>query len=193
MTASVPGNQAKSKGLTVLGALAFVQSRWGAEGKAKLLPALDDETRAAAGRVLLSSEWLPFPVQVHMYEGIDRVFGKGDYALCRDIGRFTSEYEMSTINQLFLKLGKLEHWMRAASLMWNRYYKPGSLEVGDFTKKSGILIIHDWDPISRAFCLDLCGWFERTAELSGEKDVRLEHSECVLQGGRDCVYRASWT
>ncbi len=190
--ASVPGDQTKSKGFTVRGALAFVESRWGADGRSQLLPALDTETRGFCERMVLSSEWVPFRVQVHLYEGIDRVFGAGDHALCRDIGRFTSEHEMSTINQLFLKLGKLEHWMRAAGLMWNRYYSAGRLEVGEFTKKGGILFVRDFDPISDAFCRDLGGWFERTAELSGEKDVRLEHPECVLRSGQDCVYRASW-
>ena len=191
--ATVPGDQTKSKGFTVRGALAYVESRHGAEGKAKLLPALDAETRGFAERIVLSSEWVPFRVQVHLYEAIDRVFGNGDFALCWQVGRFTSEYEMSTINQLFLKLGKLEHWMRAAGLMWNRYYSSGKLDVGEFTKKSGTLFVRDFDPISRAFCMDLAGWFERTAELSGERDLRLVHSECVLAGGKDCVYQASWS
>lgn len=190
--ATVAGVETRSKGFTVRGALAFVESRFGAEGKAKLLPALDEEARSCCQRMLLSSEWVPFRVQVHLYEAIDRVFGNGDLALCWQVGRFTSEYEMSTINHIFLKLGKLEHWMRAAGLMWGRYYSAGRLEVGEFTKKSGVLYVREFDPISRAFCMDLAGWFERTAELSGEKDVRLVHSECVLLGGHDCVYRASW-
>lgn len=187
------GDLTRSKGFTVRGALAFVDARYGPEGRAKLLTCLDPETRGFAERIVLASEWLPFRVQVHMYEGIDKAFGKGDYALCWQVGRFTSEHEMSTINQIFLKLGKLEHWFRAAGLMWNRYYSAGRLEVGDFSKKSGLLRVSDFDPISRAFCLDLAGWFERTAELSGEKDVKLVHSECVLVGGRDCVYQASWS
>lgn len=186
------GLDAKSKGFTVRGALAFVDARYGAEGRTKLVPTLDSETRALAERIVLSSEWVPFRCQVRLYEGIDRVFGTGDFALCWQCGRFTSEHEMSTINQLFLKLGKLEHWMRAAGMMWNRYYSAGKLEVGNFTKKSGVLLVRDFDPISRAFCMDLSGWFERTAELSGEKQVHLEHTECVLRGGRDCVWNASW-
>ncbi len=184
------GELTKSKGLTIQGALAFVDIRYGAEGRSKLLPVLDPETRRFSEGLVLASEWIPFHVQVHLYEGIDKAFGKGDYALCWQIGRFTSEHEMSTINQIFLKLGKLEHWFRAAGLMWNRYYSGGRLEVADFKNKSGSLLVHDFDPISRAFCLDLAGWFERTAELSGATDVKVEHSECVLTGGRACVYRA---
>jgi hypothetical protein len=53
---SVAGDTTRSKGFTVRGALAFVEARYGAEGKAKLLPALDAEARALVERVILSSE-----------------------------------------------------------------------------------------------------------------------------------------
>lgn len=106
-----------SKGFTIKGALAFVEKKYRPEGKAKVIAALDPESRKVAERLVLSSEWVPFRVQVALYEAIDRTFGTGDFSLCWDIGRFTSEDEMGTINLIFLRLGKLEHWFRAASMI----------------------------------------------------------------------------
>ena len=182
----------KSKGFTIKGALAFVEKNYGPDGKAKVLAALDPEDRDVAEKFILSSDWVPFRAQVALYEAIDKTFGKGDFALCRQIGRFTSEHELTTINMIFLKLGKLEHWFRAASMMWGRYYSEGRLEVRDFEKGSGSILVRDFNPLSDAFCRDFSGWLERTVELSGYKNVSMEHPHCVLRGNEDCEFRAKW-
>jgi hypothetical protein len=181
-----------SKGFTIKGALTFVERRFGAEGKAKVIAALDPDSRKIAERLVLSSEWVPFRTQVALYEAIDRTLGRGDLALCWEIGRFTSEHEMNTVNLIFLKLGKLEHWFRAASLMWGRYYSEGSLEVEEFTKGKGTILIKNFNPLSHAFCRDFSGWLQRTVELSGLAKVTIKHPRCVLSGGDVCAFEGSW-
>ena len=36
---------------------------------------------------------------------------------------------------------EIEHWFRAASLMWGRYYSEGKLEVGTFEKGTGSVVV----------------------------------------------------
>jgi hypothetical protein len=182
----------KSKGFTIKGGFAFVEARYGAEAKTRVIQALPPDLREIAGRTILSSDWVPFELQVGLYEAIDETFGTGDLSLCREVGRFTSEHELSTVNLIFLKLGKLEHWFRAASLMWNRYYSEGKLEVGRFEKESGTVLIRDFHPISEAFCRDFSGWLQRTVELSGHRNVTIEHPRCVLSGSDACEYVGRW-
>ncbi|MEO6324054.1 MAG: hypothetical protein ABIT01_07910 [Thermoanaerobaculia bacterium] len=187
-----PASTVKSKGFTVKGALAYVDATYGPAGHDRLIAALPHATRVTAERTILSSEWLPFQTQVDFYETIDKVFGKGDFALCRDIGRYTSESELSTINRIFLKLGQIELWMRCAGMMWKQYYSAGQLDVEDFAKGRGTIVIRNFHPISRAFCNDLSGWLERTLELSGETGVVVKHPECVLKGDDACYHRGTW-
>jgi len=182
----------KSKGFTIKGALIFVEKKYGPEGRAKVIAALDPPSRALVSSAILSADWVPFETQVALYEATDRVFGAGDFALCEQIGRFTSEHEMSTINMIFLKLGKLEHWFRVASMMWGRYYSEGKLEVGGFEKGRGTVRIRDFDPISRAFCRDFSGWLARTIELSGYRGVTVEHPQCILAGASACEFQGRW-
>ena len=73
---------------------------------AKVLAALDPETRTLAAKEILASEWVPLRNQVALYAAIDRVLGKGDFNLCFEIGRFTCDHEMTTINRIFLKFGE---------------------------------------------------------------------------------------
>jgi predicted hydrocarbon binding protein len=187
-----PPGSVKSKGFTVKGALAYVDAMYGPSGQQKVIAALPPASRVIAERAILSSEWLPFQTQVDFYETIDRVFGKGDFELCRQIGRYTSESELSTINRIFLKLGNIELWMRCAGMMWKQYYSTGQLDVADFASGQGTIVIRNFYPISRAFCNDLSGWLERTLELSGETSVVVEHPECVLKGNDACYHRGRW-
>ena len=142
----------KSKGYTITGALAFVDAKHGAEGRAKVLAALDPETRTLAEKAILASQWVPLRNQVALYAAIDRALGKGDFKLCFEVGRFTCDHEMTTINRIFLKFGSLDQWMRLAGGMWSRYYSAGRQEVeGEFTKTEGTIVIRDFNPISKAF------------------------------------------
>lgn len=181
-----------SKGFTLNGALAFVDSRWGSEGRAELLPALEPELRRLVGGVVLSSSWYPFRFQVELYEAIDRTFGLDDRALCREIGRFTAEYELTTVHRLFMRVARLDHWLKCAGLMWRFYYSAGRLGV-EAEDRGVVVHVRDFHPISTAFCLDFEGWLDRTAELTGLDDARIRHSTCLLDGAESCRYDASWS
>jgi hypothetical protein len=185
-------NAIKSKGYTITGALAFVDQRYGPATRARVIAALDPETRGLAERAILASEWVPLRHQVALYEAIDRTLGSGDFKLCFEIGRFTCDYEMTTINRIFLKFGSLEQWMRMGSRMWSRYYNAGRLDVEGFTKAEGTIVIREFNPISRAFCNDFAGWLHRTSEAGGARNVTMDHPACLLDGAPGCLYVGRW-
>jgi len=182
----------QSKAFTLIGALRFVEERFGPQAREKLIASLDPEGQELCRRTLLSSEWIPFGVQVQVYQQADRLFGSGDLALCRQIGRFTCETEMSTINRIFLQFASLETWIRSAGLMWRRYYSAGALAVDGFSREGGDVLVTDFDPLSPAFCEDFCGWLERTVELSGHEVVSARHVACVLDGAPACRHALRW-
>jgi hypothetical protein len=182
-----------SKGFTLLGALAFVEARFGEEAKWKLAASVDEETHGSLVGAILPSGWYPFRTQVSLYEAIDRVFGKGDLEMCREIGKLTCDYEMKSIHKVYLKLASLELWVRSSGLMWGRYYSEGRLEVQEIGETEGALRIVDFDPLSKAFCYDFGGWLHRTLELNKREDVTVEHPECVPDGADACSYVGRWS
>jgi len=192
MMATSEGGGTRSKGFTLLGALAFVEERYGEEARWKLLPEVDEESRQILTGPILPSGWYPFRAQVGLYEAIDRVFGAGDLALCWEIGKFTCDYEMKSIHKVFLKLANLELWIRSSGLMWGRYYSDGRLEVEEIDASEGAIRIVDFKPLSKAFCYDFGGWLHRTLELNNRQSVEVEHSECVLDGAGACRYVGRW-
>jgi hypothetical protein len=193
MTALPDPARIESKGFTLQSALAYAEARHGgAAARERLLATVDDASRAVLSGHLLAGSWYPFRVQVATYEAIDRLWGRGDFALCWDVGRFTAEVEATTIHKLFLKIARLETWLRVAGTLWGRYYSAGTLDVGEFRDGHGELAVREFHPISKAFCHDLGGWFWRTAELSGHTGVHIDHAACVLDGAPACRYVATW-
>ena len=183
----------RSKGFTLTGALAFAEDRWGSAGKERLLGECDGEMGRLIRRRIPSSSWIPFSYQVALYEAIDRTFGRGDYELCRDIGRFTADYELSTVHRLFMKVARLDVWLKTAGFMWRFYYSEGRLDpVLESDHRRGDVSIREFHPISTAFCLDFAGWLERTVELAGAGPTRVEHGECLLDGADRCHFHAEW-
>ena len=191
--AAIPdGTSIRSKGFTLKSGLAFVESTYGPGGVARVLEEIDDESRAVLAGPPLASAWYPFPVQVALYETIDRVFGDGDLSLCWEIGKFTSEHELNTIHKIFLKFGSLAMWIRSAGRMWGVYYSIGGLRAEEIGEDGGTVTVTDFNPVSKAFCYDFGGWLQRTIELSGRTEVEVEHHECVLDGAEACRYVGRW-
>ena len=85
-----------------------------------------DESKMVKGMVLSGGKY-PLAKLVAVYEAIDRVFGKGDLALCWDIGKFAGEYEVKLLHKVFLNVAKLEYWLKIAGASWKFYYSHGKL------------------------------------------------------------------
>lgn len=182
----------RSKGFTLKGALAFAEARFGPGSRERLLDGAPPELTEVLRSTVLASAWYPFAAQVALYEAIDRTFGRGDLALCRDIGRFTAEAEASALHKLILKFASLEAWLKAAGGMWGQYYNTGRLVTEGFSPDGGGVRIAEFNPVSKAFCMDFSGWLEKTAELSGKRGAAVTHAACLLDGREACVYRATW-
>jgi predicted hydrocarbon binding protein len=182
----------QSKGFTLRGAAGFVEANYGAGAMEKVLPLLEPELRELLGGPIMASAWYPFRFQVGLYEAIDKAFGRGDLALCRDIGRHTAEAEANTFHKVLIKVASLKSWLKVAGSMWGMYYSTGSLIAEDVGDAGGTMKVTGFNPISKAFCQDLAGWLQRTAEMSGKRDVVVLHPECLLDGHPACLFKAAW-
>lgn len=182
----------KSKGYTIKGALNFVVHKFGKDKFEKLLEKISPELKNEIKKGIIPSDWYPFKFQVEVYEAIDLTLGTGNLQICKEIGRYTAEYEISTIHKLFLKIGSIDTIFKFGSLLWGRYYNKGKLEIKIEGKGKGEACIKEWHPISKAFCIDLLGWMERTLELSGADSVHIKHSDCILDGAPYCKFEGVW-
>lgn len=182
----------KSKGFTLRGAVNFVEAKYGPGSMEKVMARVEPDLRETLSGLIQPSAWYPFRFQVGLYEAIDRAFGRGDFALCREIGRHTAEAEANTFHKVLIKLASLKSWLRVAGSMWGMYYSVGNLRVEEMGDMGGTMSVTSFHPISKAFCEDLSGWLQKTAEMSGKRGVTVTHTQCLLDGANACLYRATW-
>lgn len=179
------------KGTTLAAAMAFVESRFGAEGVDRLKQSLKAENPTIAKGIVVPSARYPLGDLVGVYEAVDRLFGNGDLRLCFELGKFAADYEVKLIHKVFLKVGKIEYWFKLTGATWRSYYSAGKL-VPAIKDRSGSLTLSEFNPVSKAFCARFAGWTHRIGELSNLTHVRVSHDECVLDGAPACVWNATW-
>ena len=59
--------------------------KYGPGSMEKVMTLVEPDLREALAGLIHPSAWYPFRFQVGLYEAVDRAFGRGDYALCREI------------------------------------------------------------------------------------------------------------
>ena len=183
---------ANVKGSALASRVLWVELGHGAAGLDKLRAACSPELRAAIDGGLAKAKWYPFAQFVELNEVIDRVFGKGDLALARELGRAGADANLTTIYRLFYKLGSV-HWILGRGVrLWSAHYDSGFCEIATVGVKAARMRVRAFATPHRAHCLSVAGWVERSIELSGGKRAIVEESQCRTRGDALCQLDCLW-
>jgi len=180
------------KGTILKAALAYVETLPGPDPVKRLTEAVDDDTRKMLSGMVLASTRYPLRRLVNVFETADRVFGRGDLALCWEMGRLGADFEVKMLHKLFLQAGTLDYWLRIAGSTWRLYYNAGKL-TAKTEREHGTVRLTEFNPISKAFCYRFGGWVRGVVELSKGRNVTVRHTDCVLDGKPACVWEGTWS
>jgi hypothetical protein len=182
---------ANVKGSTITGRLKYVRTRHGEEGVARLLAAVQPATRAVLNEQVLAASWVPFAVFIDLCVTIDKLFGRGDLALCVDVGRYTAEVNLPVLYKIFYRVSSPQYILTKGASLWRMNYDAGQLTVesGDHSTR---LILEHFPTPHRAHCLSVLGWATRSVEMSGGKRVAWDESGCRASGDPRCVATIRW-
>ena len=151
------------------------------------------ELRSVVEHGAVRATWYPFEMFVELNERIDKMFGKGDLARVKELGRYGADANLTTIYRLFYKVGTVQWILSRASRLWGLHYDAGRMIVRAPGGREVELEIVDYDTPHRTHCLSVEGWIERSVELSGGKEVQLEELDCRARGDARCRMRVRWT
>lgn len=183
---------AHCKGIIVNARLRWVQEHHGDAGFRDLLAGLAPATREVLDRHVLPHAWVPLSAFIDLNVVADQLFGKGDLALCRELGAWSASYNLPRIFKLFYRLGTPMFIFERAAKLWNAHYDSGRLEARRDADGVAHLEIHDFGQPHRAHCYSVLGWAEKSIELSGAKVLRAGEVKCRTQGHPHCELIASW-
>jgi hypothetical protein len=183
---------AQVKGSTLGSRLQWVDAHHGPEGRAKLMATLQPDSRLVVERRILKSAWYPFEAFLDVTVCIDKLFGVGDLALCKELGRFGADANLPTLYRLFYILGSVRWIMDRAAALWGVNYDSGKLAIEHIEPGLTVMHIEGFATPHRAHCLALQGWAERSVELSGGTVLASDEVACRCDGAPRCSFRMRW-
>ena len=179
------------KGSAVTSRVRFLRERGGEGALRAVLATLSATSRAHIERGILPHAWVPFELFVELNVAADEHLGKGDLALCREMGRYGAKVNLPTLYRIFYRLGSLPFILRKAARLWEVHYDSGRLEV-ELGEHEATLTIAEFATPHRAHCLSVLGWAEAAGELSGVKILEARELSCRSQGAGACQLFVRW-
>lgn len=180
------------KGSAFASRIRWVQLNQGEAGVARLRGEVSPELGEILDSGAAMARWYPFSLFVEVNEAIDRVFGKGDLGLVKQLGRHGADANLTTIYRLFFKVGTVKWIMARAARLWGMHYDSGILIVDQSPGREVTLRIERFAEPHRVHCLSVQGWAERSVELSGGREVQLDELGCRARGDGSCRFRITW-
>lgn len=184
---------AQVKGSAVTSRVRYVRERFGETAYRRLRDSLSPEHREILDGRVLPHAWVPYELFIAFNVEADRMFGKGDLALCFEMAKYGAEVNLPTLYRIFYRLNTPQFIFRKAARLWEVHYDSGKLIPVDETEHSIGIRIEDFAEPHRAHCLSVLGWAVRSTELSGAMVKDYAEDRCRTRGDVACEMRLSWT
>ena len=182
---------AQFKGTIYTSAQLFTEARFGPDAVQRVLAALP-----AADRELLTGitpmGWYPTEPVMAFHHKVDELFGKGDLAVCVELGKYSAEWALNTVLKFFIRFRTPSWLLERSGSLWGRYHDSGKWEVASSPDLQLSARLRDFQVRDPAFCARFRGWLHRAVELTGGREPDVRESLCVCKGERYCEYTARW-
>jgi hypothetical protein len=180
---------AKTRGTTIIPRIKFLRARgvWD-----DVVPHLSAPTRDIVTGTVLASTWYPFETLVDVIRTADRIVGKGDLALAKEMGRYAATANLSTVFRILVRLATPKTVLAKGASLWSLHHDTGKAVATEDGPGGASYEIRDFGAPDRALCVSLEGWIERCMEITGAKNVEVREEECATKGGPVCRFRGSW-
>jgi hypothetical protein len=123
---------------------------------------------------------------------LDRLYGKGDLAVCVRAGRFSAGWSLNTVLKVFVRFRTPSWLVDRATRVWDRYHDTGRWTVTAPLPNKFVGDLYEFAVKDEAFCARLRGWLAGAVELTGGKNAVVTETKCACRGQDHCVFAASW-
>jgi hypothetical protein len=147
---------------------------------------------AEAIRMALPTTWVPFDAYIAICVAMDKRYGKGDLALCRELGRYSASANLPTLYRVFYKLGTVPYIMSKSAAVWSEHYDSGSARFVEHAKGDLSIIVENFETPHKAHCLAVLGWIEESVRISGAQMLTAAEIRCRTNGDAYCEFRGRY-
>jgi hypothetical protein len=169
----------------------FTEREFGLHSVDRVLAELPEADRKVLSDVQAIG-WYPVEPILGYHRALDKLYGKGDLAICVRAGRFSAGWSMNTVLKVFMKFRTPTWLLDRATRVWDRYHDTGRWVVTAAAPNRIIGELHEFAVRDEAFCARLRGWLTGAVELTGGKNVAIQESKCACRGHERCVFNMTW-
>jgi hypothetical protein len=182
---------ALSKGTLYASVRLFTERRFGRDAVDKCLAQLvkDDQDLLSS---IVPVGWYPLEPILRFHRVLDKTFGRGDLSLCKEVGRFSAEWQLTSFHKMLLRFKTPDWFFQKGFTVWRQYHDTGRWELIRTTNNSLTGRLLEFAVVDAAFCMREMGWFQRAAELTGGTNVIIEETHCRSRGDPYCEYAGKW-
>jgi len=158
----------------------------------KLLARLTPEEYTLVTTKLLPVTKVPAPLMDKIYQGIKALFGGGQgdyYAVAYE---YVGEQCLNSFMKFFIRIGTPAFVAHNAPLVWSHFFDTGRMIKTAFTPNSVELVSEGGEAYGESLCYAIIGFGRMAITLSGGKNIRVNHAECVYKGKRRCCFKVQW-
>lgn len=191
MTGERVAKKSQMKGSAFTARFDYLQQHY-PERWTEYLGKLQRPTRELAVSRALKNAWYPFDAFIDLNVIADQLLGKSDLALVKTLGKHASEANLPTLYKLFYLVGSPEYIIRKASMLWSVHHTTGRCELITHEPCYVEYQLHEFGQPHRVLCKSLEGFIERSLELTGVSQIRIEERQCAASGAPFCAFHGRW-
>jgi len=153
---------------------------------------LTPEDKAIVTGKILPSAWYPYETFKNCFNAIFEVLAKKNLDQARQWGKFYGEAIMSGIYKGLLRQDEPLEYIKKSQVHIKNFYDFGKIEVISEKPNQVLIKAMDFDPSFPPLYYIMLGWWERTVELCGAKNIQSEFVRKSWEGAEDTAFRIKW-
>jgi len=154
---------------------------------------LTAEDKTIISQKILPNIWYPYETFRRCFNAVFEVIAKKDLEQVRNWGKLYGQAIMSDLYKGVLKKDDPIGYLKNSQVFIRNFFDFGRVEVVVEGENQILLKLIDFDPQFAPVHYMIRGWMERTAELCGAKDLKVEFVTKGWEGDPHSSIRLSWS
>ena len=169
----------------------FVETRFGEGAFEPVYAAIMQRTGVELPRVVGPTTWHPTRAFTAGLDAACELYGKGDPRFFEEFGAAAAQLELSLIARMVLRFSSPLWMLKSTSEIWNKAHSTGRWEIAG---ERGFLrgTLYDFGVVHAGQCRSLVGWLTRASQMTGARNIRVEHPRCRASGAEGCEFIGRW-
>jgi hypothetical protein len=167
----------------------------GAGAVQKIFNALDETDQALFKKPILPVSWVEYGSYLRWALVADKVLGQGDGRLVREAAVYSAQKQFSGIYKMFISFVTPHFVLGSTAKLWRQFIDTGNMTatyVGEKSDNHILLKLTDIPDIPLKHDWEQTPFMEEITRISGGKNPKIAHTQCIAKGDPCCVWDGTW-